>query len=62
MAKAYLLRNMPDDVLEMIQQEQAAVKKKKKTNSYSFASAMYKMLREYNRCKQQNPDFKPEPV
>lgn len=62
MAKAYLLRNMPDDVLRMIQQEQAAVKEKKKTNSYSFASAMYKMLRDYKKCQDKNPDFKPDPV
>lgn len=62
MAKAYLLRNMPDDVLKMIQQEQAAVKQKKKTNTYSFASAIYKMIRDYNRCKEISPDFKPEPI
>lgn len=62
MAKAHLLRNMPDDVLKIIQQEQAAVKEKRKTNSYSFGSAIYKLIRDYNKCKQASPDFKPDPV
>lgn len=62
MAKAYLLRNMPDDVLRMIQQEQAAVREKKKTNSYSFASAIYKMIRDYEKCRKESKEFKPEPI
>lgn len=60
MAKAHLLRNMPDDVLKIIQREQAAVKQKKKINSYSFGSTIYKMLRDYDKCRAVSPDFKPD--
>lgn len=60
MAKAHLLRNMPDDVLRIVQKEQAAVKQKKKINSYSFGSAIYKMLRDYDKCRTVSPDFKPD--
>lgn len=59
---SYTLKAIPEDVYKIVQKEQTDIKMKKGTNLFSFESTIYKMLREYNRCKQQNPDFKPEPV
>lgn len=62
MASTCLLKNIPPDVYQIVQKEQSEIKIKKKTNSFSFESTIYKMLRDYNKCRISNPDFKPEPV
>lgn len=62
MAKTYTLRNIPPDVFEIVQKEQSQIKLKRKTNSFSFECTIYKMIRDLNKCKNENPEFKPEPV
>ncbi len=49
-----LLRHVPDDILEMIVEEQAAIKIKRGIFVYSFADTIFKILRDYKRCKQEN--------
>lgn len=60
--RAYTLRDIPDDVFSMVQKEQSEIKRKKRINLWSFESTIYKMLRDYNKCRKENVDFKPEPV
>lgn len=60
--RAYTLRDIPDDVFRIVQKEQGEIKQKKKINLWSFESTIYKMIRDYNKCRKESPDFKPEPV
>lgn len=60
MAKTYMLKTIPEDVFKIVQREQSDIKEKKGTNSFSFESTIYKMLRDYNKCRSSNPDFKPD--
>jgi hypothetical protein len=62
MAKTHTLRNIPPDVFEIVQKEQSEIKLKRKTNSFSFECTIYKMLRDYDKCRKESKDFKPEPV
>lgn len=62
MAKTYTLRDIPADVFEIVHKEQSEIKLKRKTNSFSFECTIYKMIRDYNRCRKESKDFKPEPV
>lgn len=59
--KCMLLKAIPEDVYEILQEEQHQIKKKKKTNSFSLECTIYKIIREYVRCKSET-NFKPEPV
>jgi hypothetical protein len=61
MAKTYLLKDIPKDVFRIVQKEQGVVKEAKGTNSFSFESTIYKMIRDYDKCRKNN-NFKPEPV
>jgi len=59
MAKTYLLKQIPKDVFKIVQKEQAVVKEAKGTNSFSFESTIYKMIRDYDKCRKNN-NFKPD--
>lgn len=54
----YGLKQIPPDVFRMIMEEQTKIKKERGTNKYSFESTIYKMLRDYARCREENK-FKP---
>lgn len=55
---SYTLKEIPADVYQFVQRQQAAIKEKKGTNQYSFECTIYKMLRDLKRCQEANPDFK----
>lgn len=60
--KSHTLKSIPADVYRIIQREQSEIKIKKGTNSFSFECTIYKMIRDYNKCRASNPDFKPDPI
>lgn len=62
MAKTYMLKNIPEEVFKIVQKEQNDIKEQRGTNSFSFESTVYKMLRDYERCRKETKTFKPEPV
>jgi hypothetical protein len=49
---ACLLKNIPPEVNRIILDEQARAKKERGTNQYSIESTIYKIIREYQRCKE----------
>lgn len=59
MAKTYLLKNIPKDVFKIVQREQGEIKEARGTNSFSFESTLYKMIKDYDRCRKSN-NFKPD--
>lgn len=62
MASTALLKKIPPDVYSIVQDEQSKIKKQKGTNSFSFECTIYKMIRDYDKCRKESKDFKPEPV
>ena len=56
----YCLKNIPSDVFKFIIEEQSRLKQERGTNKYSFESTIYKMLKDYKRCKEENKNFKPQ--
>lgn len=56
---SYTLKAIPADVYKLIQKEQAAIKEKRGTGMFSFECTIYKMIRDLNKCKNENPEFKP---
>lgn len=61
-ASSYTLKEIPEDVYNLVLAEQSEIKKKKRINQFSFESTIYKMIRDYCKCRKESPDFKPEPV
>lgn len=59
MPSSYLLTNMPEDVFKFVADEQNKIKKQKRIRQFSFESTIYKMLRDYKRCMEENKNFKP---
>lgn len=59
MAKTYLLKNIPKEVYKIVIREQNLVKEQRGTNSFSFESALYKMIKDYDKCRK-DVNFKPE--
>lgn len=55
----YNLKNIPPDIYKFVLQEQNKMKVERNTNTFSFESAIYKLLRELRRCREENKDFKP---
>jgi hypothetical protein len=51
MASCYL-KDIPTEVNKIILDEQTRAKKEKGTNQYSIESTIYKIIREYQRCKE----------
>jgi len=62
MATTALLKNIPADVYAIIQEEQHKIKKQKGTNSFSLECTIYKMIRDYVKCRKEYETFQPEPV
>lgn len=60
--KSHTLRSIPADVFRIVQKEQSEIKQKKGTNSFSFECTIYKMIRDYDKCRKESKDFKPEEV
>lgn len=58
--KSHTLRNIPADVFRLIMKEQSEIKQKKGTNMFSFECTIYKMIRDYNKCREVSKDFKPD--
>lgn len=58
--KSHTLKSIPPDVYRIVQKEQADIKIKKGTNSFSFECTIYKMIRDYEKCRKSSPDFKPD--
>lgn len=56
---SYTLKAIPEDVYKMVQREQAEIKEKRGTGMFSLESTIYKMLRDYNRCREVSKEFKP---
>lgn len=61
MAKTCTLREIPPDVFKIVQKEQQEIKARKGTNQFSFESTIYKMIKDYDKCRK-DVRFKPEEV
>lgn len=61
MAKTYTLKQIPKDVFRIVQKEQNQIKEKNGIGKFSFESTLYKMIRDYNKCRTEYP-FKADPV
>lgn len=59
MAKTCTLKDIPPEVFQIVQKEQAEIKARKKTNQFSFEATIYKMIRDYDKCRK-DVKFKPE--
>lgn len=60
--KSHTLKAIPPDVYRIIQREQSELKIKKGTNLWSLECTIYKMIRDYNKCRESSPTFKPDPA
>lgn len=60
--KSHTLKSIPADVYRIVQREQADIKISRGTNSFSFECTIYKMIRDYERCRRENKAFKPQLV
>lgn len=49
---ACLLKNIPPEVNRIILQEQAKAKAQKGTNQFSIELTIYKIIKEFERCKE----------
>lgn len=49
---SHYLKSIPTDVNRIILQEQAKAKAQKGTNQFSIESTIYKIIREFERCKE----------
>lgn len=54
-----LLKNVPKEVIRLILEEQARIKEVRDTRQYSMELTIYKMIKDYDKCRKSN-NFKPE--
>lgn len=54
-----LLKNVPKEVIRLILEEQTRIKEVRDTRQYSMESTIYKMIKDYDKCRKAN-NFKPE--
>lgn len=59
---SYTLKAIPGEVYDIVLSEQSSIKMELQTGIFSFESTIYEMIRDYNRCRKENIDFKPEPA
>lgn len=59
---SYNLKCIPPEVYKIILKEQERIRNKLNTRFFGLEWTIYKMLRDYNKCRKESPDFKPEPV
>ncbi len=57
-ANSYLLSKIPDDIRQFLIKEQAKHKLNTGLTQFSLEQTMYKLLRDYIRCREEN-NFKP---
>lgn len=57
--RAYTLKKIPQDVHKIVIEEQARIKKETGRNQISFEYVVHKMLRDYQKCREENQNFKP---
>lgn len=50
--KGYHLNNIPADVFKIVLDQQNEEKKIRGTNQFSFQATIYKIVREFARCKE----------
>lgn len=60
--KTHTLKKIPPDVYRILQREQADIKINRRSNTFSLESTIYKMIRDYERCRKETKTFKPEPI
>lgn len=56
MAKAFTLTNIPDDVFKILLKEQFKMKDSRSIGRYGLAQTVYKIVREFERCKDQEKE------
>lgn len=47
------LRNIPDDVFQILLTEQKEEKEKRRIGMYGIEQTIYKIIRDYERCKRE---------
>ena len=57
---SYLIRNMPEDVKEIIIREQNKRKEELKVFQYSIERTLWYIVKEYDKCSQIEENYKPE--
>lgn len=50
--RSYTLRNMPADVYKIVLDQQNEEKKIRNTNQFGFPATIFKIIREFARCKE----------
>jgi hypothetical protein len=53
MAKSMTLRDIPEDVFKILLTEQKEEKMKRKIGMYGIEQTIYKIVRDYERCKKE---------
>jgi hypothetical protein len=51
MAKAFTLTNIPEDVFKILLKEQYRMKHNRQLGRYGLAQTVYKIVRDYERCR-----------
>lgn len=58
MAKSLTLRNIPPDVFLILLKEQHEAKTNRNIGRFGIEQTIYKVLREFERCKKEKPEKK----
>jgi hypothetical protein len=58
MAKSLTLRNIPPDVFLILLKEQHEAKANRNIGRFGIEQTIYKVLREFERCKKEKPEKK----
>jgi len=53
MARSITLRNIPPDIFKILLLEQGEIKNEKSLGKFGLEQTIYKLLREYERCKKE---------
>lgn len=56
MARSMTLRNIPTDVFKILLKEQSKVKQARSIGRYGIEQTVYKIVREFERCKDAETD------
>ena len=60
--KSHTLKSIPPEIYRIIQKEQADIKITRRSNTFSFECTIYKMIRDYEKCRRENKNFKPNTI
>jgi hypothetical protein len=58
MAKAFTLRNIPEDVFKILLKEQHKMKQARAIGRYGLGQTVYKIVRDYERCRDSEKEEK----